>query len=68
VVLGDAAEELVEAADAGFPDAEVAEGRQNRGAQAGLVPVDGLRHEAFLAWADMPNNPVLIAARRAAGA
>lgn len=47
MVLGDATEELVEAADAGFPDAQVAQGRQDVGTQAGLVALDGLWGEAF---------------------
>jgi hypothetical protein len=35
-------------ADTGLPDAQVTQGGQDRGAQAGQVPVDGLRLEAFL--------------------
>jgi hypothetical protein len=47
MVLGDAPEELVEAADAGLPDAQIAQGSQDVSTQAGLVSLDGLRGEAF---------------------
>jgi hypothetical protein len=49
VIFGDGSQELVQAANAGLPDAQTAQGGQDRRAQAGLVAVDGLWCEAFLA-------------------
>jgi hypothetical protein len=46
-VLGYVAEESIQATDAGFADPEVAQAGCDRGAQTGLVPLDGLRCEAF---------------------
>jgi hypothetical protein len=42
------AQQPVEAADARLPDPQVSNGGQDRGPQAGGVPVDGLRRDAFL--------------------
>lgn len=46
-VFGDVAEQPVESPDGGLADTEVAEGGQDRGAQAGLVAVDGLDCDPF---------------------
>jgi hypothetical protein len=47
-VLGDLAQELIEAAHSGLLDTQAAQGGQDRASQAGLVIVDGLRFDAFL--------------------